>query len=180
MSMLGVAFLNEIVNKDLITDPDIILNNLRNKVIQALQQQGISGEARDGMDIALVCIDENERKIQYTGAYNPLVMIRNGEIFETAGDKMPIGIYEKMPPFTKHEIILEKGDVFYISSDGYEDQFGGPEGKKLKAKNFKKLLLEIHKLPMASQKLIVEKKFEEWKGDLNQVDDIVVAGFVIR
>lgn len=180
MSMLGVAFLNEIVNKDLITEPDAILNHLREKVIQALQQQGISGEARDGMDIALVCIDTKEKKLQYAGAYNPLIMIRNNKIFETAGDKMPIGIYEKMDPFTKHEINLEKGDVFYMASDGYEDQFGGPHGKKFKAKKFKQMLLEIHKYPMNSQKEIIERLFEEWKGDLQQVDDIVVTGIAIK
>jgi serine phosphatase RsbU (regulator of sigma subunit) len=179
MSMLGVAFLNEIVNKDHITEPDTILNHLRYKVIQALQQQGISGEARDGMDIALVCIDEHEKKLQYAGAYNPLIMIRNGEIFETGGDKMPIGIYEKMNPFTRHEIQLEPGDVLYLTSDGYEDQFGGPEGKKFKSKRFKEMLLEIHKYPMKSQKEIIEKRFDEWKGDLNQVDDIVVTGIAI-
>ena len=180
MSMLGVAFLNEIVNKDHITEPDNILNHLRNKVIQALQQQGISGEARDGMDISLVCIDEQERKLQYAGAYNPLIMIRNGAVMETGGDKMPIGIYEKMNPFTRHEIQLEPGDVLYMTSDGYEDQFGGPEGKKFKSKKFKELLLEIHKYPMKTQKEIIEKRFVDWKGDLNQVDDIVVTGIAIR
>jgi serine phosphatase RsbU (regulator of sigma subunit)/ligand-binding sensor domain-containing protein len=176
MSMLGVAFLNEIVNKDHLTEPDAILNHLRDKVIDALQQQGISGEARDGMDIAIVCVDEKEKKLKYAGAYNPLIIIRNGEIIETGGDKMPIGIYEKMAPFTRHEIPMEDGDVFYMASDGYEDQFGGPEGKKLKSKKFKQLLLEIHKYPMKSQKEIIEKRFEEWKGDLKQVDDIVVIG----
>lgn len=180
MSMLGVAFLNEIVNKDHITEPDTILNNLRDKVIHALQQQGISGEARDGMDIALVCIDEQDKRLQYAGAYNPLIMIRNGEIIETGGDKMPIGIYEKMNPFTKHEIQLQSGDVLYMTSDGYEDQFGGPDGKKFKSKKFKELLLEIHKYPMKNQKEIIEKRFDEWKGELNQVDDIVVTGIAIR
>jgi len=163
MSMLGVAFLNEIVNEDHITEPDIILNNLRNKVIQALQQQGISGEARDGMDISIISLDETEKKLYFAGAYNPLIMIRNEEVFVTAGDKMPVGIYEKMNPFTRHEINLEKGDLFYMSSDGLEDQFGGPEGKKFKAVRFKQLLQEIHKLPMKAQKELIEKRFEEWK-----------------
>jgi serine phosphatase RsbU (regulator of sigma subunit) len=176
MSMLGVAFLNEIVNKDFITEPDLILNLLRQKVIQALQQQGISGEARDGMDIAIVCIDEDDKKLKYAGAYNPLIMIRNNEILERDGDKMPIGIYEKMNPFAKHEIQMEKGDVFYMASDGYEDQFGGPDGKKFKSKRFKQMLLEIHELPMQKQKETIEVMFEEWKGELKQVDDIVVIG----
>jgi len=180
MSMLGVAFLNEIVNKDNITAPDIILNQLREKVIQALQQQGISGETRDGMDISIVCIDGKEKKLEFAGAYNPLIMIRNGEVIETAGDKMPIGIYENMHPFRKHEISIKEGDVFYMFSDGYEDQFGGPEGKKLKSKRFKQLLLEIHNHPMGMQKEILERTFEEWKGELPQIDDIVVIGLVIE
>ena len=180
MSMLGVAFLNEIVNKDYITAPDKILNQLREKVIQALQQQGISGEAQDGMDIALVSIDNQNRKLEYSGAYNPLIMIRNGEVFETAGDKMPIGIYENMKAFTNHVIDIEKGDVFYMFSDGYEDQFGGPDGKKLKSKRLKQLLIEIHKHPMEKQKELLETAFEEWKGDLPQIDDVVVVGLLIN
>jgi len=179
MSMLGVAFLNEIVNKDHITEPDLILNQLREKVIQALQQQGLTGEARDGMDIAIICVDKAAKKLSFAGAYNPLIMIRNGEIVETAGDKMPIGIYENMPPFRRHNIDIDKGDVFYMSSDGYEDQFGGLVGKKFKSKQFKQLLLEIHKQPMEKQKEVLEKSFEEWKGDLPQVDDIVVVGLSI-
>ena len=131
MSMLGVAFLNEIVNRDLFTEPDIILNNLRDRVIQALQSKGVPGEASDGMDIALVSIDSKKNRLDYSGAYNPLIMIRNNEIREIRGDRMPIGIYEKMVPFTKHEIQIEKGDIFYLASDGYEDQFGGPHGKKI-------------------------------------------------
>jgi serine phosphatase RsbU (regulator of sigma subunit) len=179
MSMLGVAFLNEIVNKDNITVPDKILNQLRGKVISALQQQGISGEARDGMDIAIVSIDREQNKIEFAGAYNSLVMIRNGEVIETPGDKMPIGFYENMNAFRKHEITIREGDVFYMFSDGYEDQFGGPEGKKFKSKKLKQLFLEIHKYPMAIQKEILEKTFEEWKGDLPQIDDIVVIGLII-
>jgi serine phosphatase RsbU (regulator of sigma subunit) len=180
MSMLGVAFLNEIVNKDNVTSPGKILNHLREKVIQALQQQGISGEARDGMDIAIVSIDSKEKKLEYAGAYNPLIMIRNGELFETAGDKMPIGIYDNMKDFSNHVTGLEKGDVFYMYSDGYEDQFGGPDGKKLKSKRLKQLLIEIHKYPMEKQKELLETTFEEWKGNLPQVDDVVVVGLLIN
>lgn len=180
MSMLGVAFLNEIVNKDNITSPEMILNHLREKVIQALQQQGIPGEARDGMDIAIVVIDSQNNRLEYAGAYNPLIMIRNGEVTETTGDKMPIGIYENMHPFSNNEITIEEGDVFYMSSDGFEDQFGGPDGKKFKSKKLKQLLLEIHKYPMEMQKEILEKTFEEWKGDLPQVDDVVLVGLAIK
>jgi serine phosphatase RsbU (regulator of sigma subunit) len=176
MSMLGVAFLNEIVNKDHVTRPDLILNKLRDKVIEALQQQGKSGEAKDGMDIVLVCIDEQTKKLSYAGAYNPLIMIRNGELSEISADKMPIAIYDNMKEFTMHEISIATGDLFYFYSDGYEDQFGGPNGKKLKSKRFKQLLLDNYDKPLKDQKLILEKSFEEWKGNLKQVDDIVVIG----
>jgi serine phosphatase RsbU (regulator of sigma subunit)/ligand-binding sensor domain-containing protein len=179
MSMLGVAFLNEIVNKDNVLAPDLILNQLREKVVMALQQHGISGESRDGMDIALVTINLDESELEFSGAYNPLVLIRNGEIIETPGEKMPIGFYENMHPFKKNDIKILKGDVFYMASDGFEDQFGGPDGKKFKAKQFKQLLLEIHKQPMEKQKEILEKSFEQWKGDLPQVDDVVVVGLTI-
>ncbi len=180
MSMLGVAFLNEIVNKDHITSPDKILDNLRDKVIQALQQQGVSGEARDGMDISLVSIDRETGILEFAGAYNPLTMVRNGEIAETPGDKMPIGIYENMHGFMKHAIALEKGDMFYLFSDGYEDQFGGPDGKKFKSKRLKALLLEISSLPVGKQKDNLEMNFELWKGGLPQVDDIVIVGIRIE
>jgi serine phosphatase RsbU (regulator of sigma subunit)/ligand-binding sensor domain-containing protein len=178
MSMLGVAFLNEIVEKDQVTEPDLILNQLRLKVIEALQHKGTS-EARDGMDISLICIDPDEKTLKYAGAYNPLVMIRNNEITTIEGDKMPVGYYERMDRFTKHELSIQPGDVFYLASDGYEDQFGGPDGKKFKAKKFRQMLLEIHQLPMSEQKEIIEKRFAEWKGELKQIDDIVVAGIKI-
>ncbi|HUX95760.1 MAG TPA: SpoIIE family protein phosphatase [Bacteroidales bacterium] len=180
MSMLGVAFLNEIVNKDKIISPDLILNNLRDKVIKALQQQGLSGETRDGMDIALVCIDLEEGSLEYAGAYNPLIMIRNGELFETRGEKMPIGYYENMRPFPKHKVKIERGDMLYMYSDGYVDQFGGPEGKKFKSKRLKNLLLEICNQSMDQQKDMIEKNFLEWKGDIPQIDDVVVVGIAIN
>jgi len=176
MSMLGVAFLNEIVNKDHVTNPDLILNRLRDKVIEALQQQGKAGEAKDGMDIVVVCIDEQTRKLTYAGAYNPLIMIRNRELSEISADKMPIAIYDNMKEFTLHEIPIAKGDLFYFFSDGYEDQFGGPSGKKLKSKRFKQILLDNCDKPLKDQKSILENTFQEWKGSLKQVDDIVVIG----
>lgn len=176
MSMLGVAFLNEIVNKDHIVKPDIILGKLREKVIEALQQQGISGEAKDGMDIVVISVDYIEMKLNYAGAYNPLLMMRNKQLSEIAADKMPIAIYERMKEFTNHEITIEKGDLFYFFSDGYEDQFGGPEGKKFKGKKFRELLVEISSRPMKEQKEIIESTFIKWKGNQDQVDDIVVLG----
>jgi serine phosphatase RsbU (regulator of sigma subunit) len=106
-------------------------------------------------------------------------VIRNGELTEITGDKMPIGIYENMIDFKKHELDLRKGDTIYMYSDGYEDQFGGPDGKKFKSKRLKSLLTEICTLPASRQKEILENTIDEWKGDLPQVDDIVVVGITI-
>jgi serine phosphatase RsbU (regulator of sigma subunit) len=103
-------------------------------------------------------------------------MVKKGQLSEIQADKMPIAIYERMKGFTRHDVSIEKGDIFYFFSDGFEDQFGGPEGKKFKARRFKELLAGISGLPMDEQKEIIEKSFTEWKGDLNQVDDIVVVG----
>ena len=179
MSMLGVAFLNEIVNKDHITSPELILNNVREKVIHALQQQGITGEARDGMDIAIVSVDTASGILEYAGAYNPLIMIRDGVLTEFPGEKMPIGYYENMHGFSKHQIKIEAGDMYYMYSDGYEDQFGGADGKKFKSKRLKNLLLEISGNPVEKQKEILAKQFDEWKGDNPQIDDVVMVGMRI-
>ena len=179
MSMLGIAFLNEIVNKDGIAEPDLILNNLRLKVISALQQHGASGETRDGMDIAIISVDKSTGVLEYSGAYNPLIIVRNNEITEFYGDKMPIGIYENMSDFRRQSITLREGDMLYMYSDGYEDQFGGPDGKKFKSKKLKNLLVEVSSKPVEEQREIIEKHFDEWKGDLAQVDDVVIVGISV-
>ncbi len=189
MSMLGVAFLNEIVNNEEITQANYALNELRSYIIKSLQQTGKKGEAQDGMDIAFIAIDVNTNKMQFAGANNPLYMIRknantNGQtdiLEETKGDKMPIGIQiiADLPSFTNHEIQLTKGDTIYIFSDGYADQFGGPQGKKFKNKQFKQLLIDIHKKDMTEQNAIFNKTFEDWKGELEQVDDVLVMGIRI-
>ncbi len=179
MSMLGISFLNEIVNKNQILDTSEILNYLRNNVIDALQQKGKEGETKDGMDISLCVINEETNKLQFSGANNPLYFIRNSELEYIKGDKMPVAIHLRMQPFTAHEINLKPGDTFYIFSDGFADQFGGPKGKKFKYAPFKELLLDIHKKPMKDQKEILNNTFEEWRGDYDQIDDVVIFGFRI-
>ncbi len=115
--------------------------------------------------------------MQYAGAYNPLYIYRNNELMEVKADRMPIGIYIKeKESFTNNEIDLQKGDVFYIFSDGYQDQFGGEDGRKFKTKNFKQFLLEIHQKPMAEQREILDKRIDEWRGDWEQIDDIIILG----
>jgi len=178
MSMLGVSFLNEIVNEKGIVSPDEILNTLRGNIINALQQKESYGGSKDGMDIALVSIDEKRKIIQYAGANNSLLVIREKQLSEIKADKMPIAIYLKMDSFLNHEIPYQKGDIIYLFSDGYTDQFGGPKGKKFMSKHFKEFLLSIHELPMITQQHKLDQRIEEWKteGSQSQNDDICVIG----
>lgn len=178
MSMLGVTFLNEIVNTTSELKANEMLNQLRLMVINSLHQTGKEGEAKDGMDIALYIIDFDSYKLQFAGAYNPLLLIREGKMIQHKADKMPIGIYiKKEKPFTNHEIEVKKGDILYTYSDGYVDQFGGDEGRKFLSKRFKKLLLEIHDKSMDEQKQILDHTIEQWHGEkFEQLDDILVIG----
>jgi len=177
MSMLGVSFLYEIVNKEGIMQPGSILNYLRDHVKHTLSQTGKRDEAKDGMDISLCVYDPNEMKLEWAGAYNPLYLIRKGELMEYKADKMPIAIHmNDHLPFTNNEINLEKGDTFYISSDGYADQFGGEDGRKFMSKKYKEMLLQIWDKPMDEQKEILNKVHIDWKGHHDQVDDILVMG----
>lgn len=178
MSMLGVSFLNEIVNEKGIVNPDEILNALRGNIINALQQKETMGGSKDGMDIALVSIDEKRKIIQYAGANNSLFVIRESKLNEIKADKMPIAIYLKMDGFLNHEIPYQKGDVVYLFSDGYSDQFGGPKGKKFMSKHFKEYLISIHELPMITQQHKLDQRIEDWKLESNQSqnDDICVIG----
>lgn len=184
MSMLGVAYLNEIVNKIAINmhinslNADEILNQLRDKVISSLHQSENKRDPKDGMDIALCIVDLDKKKIQYAGAYNPLIIIRKGEIIEYKGDKMPVSFHRRMNvQFTRHEIDLKPNDCLYIFSDGYIDQFGGEDGHKYLMKRFKQKLIDIHQKSMQEQKLILENEFNNWRGDYGQIDDVLVIGF---
>ena len=180
MSMLGVEFLNEIVNNIGIVQPNRILNNMRDRIIKSMGQTGKAGETRDGMDIALVSIDLENNSLQYAGAFNPLFIIRNNNINEIKGDRMPVGFHEKIDkPFTNHEIQIHANDSIYLFSDGYKDQFGWRSNKKLNLNNFRELLLSVQNVPMKAQKLLLENNFNNWKGDLEQIDDIMVMGIRI-
>ncbi len=180
MSMLGVSFLNEIVNKQGITKPNLILNELRRNIVDALHQTGKEGEAQDGMDVAVVCIDHKTMKAEFAGAYNPLYLIRNSELTEYEADRMPIGIHIKGgTEFTNNQLDVQKGDTMYIFSDGYVDQFGGEKSKKFMAKRLKELLIEIFTEPLEKQAKILNSTIEKWKGNIEQIDDILVIGLKI-
>ncbi len=180
MSMLGISFLNEIVNEKNILQPDEILNRLRENIVEALKQKGESSDSKDGMDISLSIIDLDTGLIQFSGAYNPLYFIKNGEFNEIKADKMPVAIYEYIKPFTANEIQLSEGDVIYMFSDGYADQFGGPKDKKFMTKRFKKLLFDNYKKPMKEQQQILDNAIEAWKNGEDQIDDICVVGVRIK
>ena len=142
-----------------------------------MRQTGEEGEAKDGMDIALCVIDYDKMILQYSGAFNPLYYIKKNELIQIKADRMPIGIHQKMiTDFTKNEIEIKSGEVFYIFSDGYADQFGGPEGKKFKSNAFQELLLANHRKPMKEQKIILDEAFEMWKKGYDQIDDVLVIG----
>jgi len=179
MSMLGTAFLNEIVHKMTDFSAAGILEELRRKVKTSLHQTGKVLETRDGMDISLCIVDIRNRKMQFAGAYNPLYLIRNGELQQIKADRQPIAIYIKEHPFTNNEIELIDGDVFYLFSDGYADQDGGPDGKKFMAKRFMSLLTDIHQKPLDEQREILDQAIENWKGNKEQMDDMLVMGFKV-
>jgi serine phosphatase RsbU (regulator of sigma subunit)/TPR repeat protein len=164
--------LNRSVREHDLTVPGEILDKTREIIIEEFQKS--EEDVKDGMDIALCSV--TGMKLQYAGAYNPLWIIRNGEIIERKADKQPIGQFENTKPYTTHSFDLEKGDTIYIFSDGYVDQFGGERGKKFKGKAFRELLLSIQEKNMEDQKTIINKTFETWKGELEQIDDICIIG----
>ncbi len=179
MSLLGITFLNEIVEKNHITSPEKILDLLRENVITALKQKGLESESKDGMDIAICTINRKANYLEYSGANNPMYYIRNDRLLEIKADRMPVAIHSRMKEFSNHKMDLHSGDTVYLFSDGYADQFGGPSGKKLKYTTFKEILLSVQGERMQDQKEILDRKHLEWKGTFEQVDDIVVLGFKV-
>ena len=186
MSMLGNSFLNEIVVENKIFKADQILNKLRSKIINALEQKG-GTQQKDGMDMSLCVWNKLDNTLEFAGANNPLWIVTsrpsatNGnavtELVEVKADKMPIGLYlEEEKPFTSVTIQLQPGDIIYLSTDGYADQFGGPKGKKLKYKPLIESLIRNSHLDMATQKTNLEIAFNEWKSVHDQVDDVSLIG----
>jgi serine phosphatase RsbU (regulator of sigma subunit) len=176
MSMLGVTLLNEIVNGKNIIMPDQIIENLRNGVIKSLKQVVDEDTVKDGMDISVCVVDFSMNILWFAGANNPLYLIRGKELIHYRADKMPVAIHYKMQPFTLHRIELQKGDAFYIFSDGYADQFGGPKEKKFMSMKLKETLVEIAEKPMLEQGERLNEVFEEWRGENPQVDDVTLIG----
>jgi serine phosphatase RsbU (regulator of sigma subunit) len=184
VSMVGASGLDRCVGEFSLRKPSDVLDKLRQLVIATFEAKG--DEVKDGMDIALVSLvytDESRTKavLNYSGANNPLWTLRNGagEIDEIKANKQPIGVFDFGKPFTNHELELNAGDCVYIFTDGYADQFGGPMGKKFRYKTLKTLLQSIASQPMEEQKRILSETLENWRGDLQQIDDVCVIGIRI-
>ncbi|MEN8228956.1 MAG: SpoIIE family protein phosphatase [Bacteroidota bacterium] len=179
MSMLGISLLSEIVNKAFITDPGVILDQLRKEVISSLNQTGGKEDQKDGLDLSLITIDTETWSCQYAGANNPLYLIRHNELKEFKPDMMPISIYHRMEQFTTQDIQLESGDQLYLFSDGYADQFGGQHRKKFKYGAFRQLLLDHAGESMEQQQRVLTETISKWQGDGEQIDDMVVVGLKV-
>ena len=175
MSMFGVAYLHEIVGKNKVTQPAEIINELRRIVIDSLKQDEDS-EVKDGMDISVITIDKAQQKIEYAGAFNDMLLIRNNNMQIIQADHMPVSIGETDQPYTNHELTYQQGDCVYLYTDGFPSQFGGPNDKKLMQKGFRNLLMENHQYPMEQQADIYENFFNMWKGINDQIDDVLVIG----
>lgn len=177
VSVICSNALNRTVKEFLITEPGKILDKVRELVLETFEKS--ENNVQDGMDISLCCINTNSKEIQWSGAYNPLWYIQNGEVKELLADKQPIGKHDRPMPFSTHAIKLHEGDVLYLFTDGYADQFGGPKGKKFKYKQLEELLLSNNRKPMEEQKNLLEDALEKWKGSLEQVDDILIIGIMV-
>lgn len=178
MSMIGNNILDNLIIDRGITQPSEILNNLNTNVVSALKQDQVVENNKDGMDLALITYHPEQNKLEFAGAYRPLYLFKNDELTKIDSNKYPIGgqHYESEKLFTNHEINIEPGDTIYMFSDGYPDQFGGPKGKKFMVKRFQKILVEIKNLPVEEQKYRLQATLNEWKKDIEQVDDILVIG----
>ncbi len=180
MTMLGLTILNDIIKQDIELKANIVLEKLRALVVQALNQPGKEYDSYDGMDIALCMIDTKNMKLQYAGANNPLLLVKDKKMQIIKADKMPIGIEtETLLPYTNNYIDIKKGDVLYMFSDGFRDQFGGPENRKFMIDRFYKLLLKIHENEMNEQKEILDKTLSDWMHGGEQIDDILIMGIKI-
>jgi serine phosphatase RsbU (regulator of sigma subunit) len=177
MSILGLTFLNELVHNTVALNANDILTRLKDHVIKTLHQTQNYTSARDGMEMALFILDLESKKLQFSGARRPLYLIRENQLSELAGDRMPLGISDDgESPFTNKEIEFQKNDIVYLFSDGYVDQLGGPERKTFKTKKFKDMLLNNSHMSMDEQKEFLDTTLEEWRGNVEQIDDILVIG----
>ncbi len=176
MSIIGMNLLNTLVAEG-ITDPGVILNMMNKEVILTLKKKFDATHLKDGMDMALCIIDNTRNTLKFAGAYNPAYVIRDNNIIQLKGDRKSVGNDFDADAFTTFNMKIRNDDMVYLFSDGYTDQFGGPERKKFKFRRFRFTLLSIHKLPLEKQKEKLEETYEKWKGNNEQVDDVLIIGF---
>ncbi len=178
MTVVGYNKLHEAMSEATEYSAAAILDGLNKGVINTFSQGDEESDVKDGMDAAMCIVDYKTRELQFAGAYNPLYIIRSGsqEIEQIKGNKFPVGPFIGEQEFTNHTIQLNPGDTVYVFSDGYADQFGGEKGKKFRYKNFRELLVGMQDKEMYEQKELLDSTIESWRGDLEQVDDILVIG----
>ena len=181
MSIIGVELLDNITNEQGVTQADNILYDLNKGISLTLSKDNNRSKAiRDGMDIALCVIDKKEKELEFAGAFRPIYLVRENKIEEIKGDRFSVGMMEESMgkgSISKRRITLQEDDMIYLFTDGYADQFGGPDGKKFKYRRFRHLLLNIHNLPLEQQRMYLDKSIEDWKGNQEQIDDILIVGF---
>lgn len=186
MSMLGISYLNEIVIENIVLHSSEILNKLRSKIIKALEHGSIGNiEQKDGMDMALCVWHKKNNTLEYTGANNSILITRKNEIsgvyeiIELKSDRMPVGFNFNVKPFSSQVFQLKINDTIYCYTDGFADQFGGPEGKKYKVKQLKETLINIQTLPLKDQEILLKNEFNKWKGDSEQIDDVCIVAIKV-
>jgi serine phosphatase RsbU (regulator of sigma subunit) len=177
LSLIGYFLLNDIVRSRKITEPGKILDLLDEGVTTTLRQDE-DATTKDGMDIALCKINVATREVEYAGAHRPLYIMKNGVMDEVKGNKFPIGggIFKNQTNFTNTKIKLENGDSIYFSSDGFPDQFGGPEGRKFGPKKVREIIEKVHTLPMTEAMTTFDQQWESWRGETKQTDDVLLIG----
>jgi serine phosphatase RsbU (regulator of sigma subunit) len=177
MSLLNMGFLSEAIKEKNITKPNEILDYVRKRLIESIGNDG----QQDGMDAILICIEahESDKIITYAAANNKPVVVSDNSVIEHIADKMPVGKGEKSDSFTLFQLNAKTGDMLYLYTDGFADQFGGPKGKKFKYKQLNELLLNVRNNSTNEQKLELISVFENWKGELEQVDDVLLVGIRI-
>jgi serine phosphatase RsbU (regulator of sigma subunit) len=177
VSVVCCNALHNAVNEFGMKTPADILDKTRDLVIETFQKS--DREVKDGMDVSLCSLDLKTNTLIFSGANNGLYILRNGELMETKPDKQPVGNYENAKPFTNHTIQLEKDDLIYLFTDGFADQFGGEKGKKYKYKPFKQFLVNLREQPITEHGKLIDKEFDLWRGDLEQIDDVCIVGVKI-
>jgi phosphoserine phosphatase RsbU/P len=177
MTMLSMSLLDEISDQNTGWSPDHILNILRAKIISTLHQKSITDENKDGLDLSICVFDLPSRRMEFSGAFNPILYYKDNQLNLVKADKMPIGVYHpEYVPFTKQVFNINKGDTIFMYSDGFADQFGGPENKKFMMRRFRETIFQNIDRSMTDQKQLLIDAFGEWRGSSQQVDDIVVLG----